>query len=220
MLPDEAGTLFAGLPPPAVDPDTDRFRLFQAVTSFLKRSAGDRPIVMILDDLHAADASSLLLLQFVADALADAHMLVVACYRDTELTPEHPLAATVSELTRRPLSVRLPLAGLAEADVGQFIALISGEEPPEGLAAAVHAGTAGNPLFVGEVAHLLVSEGLLERPADATAWQLSVPQGIREVITRRLAGSLRRDQPPPFACRRAGAGVRRGSARSSEPTAA
>ncbi len=188
MLPDEAGTLFTELPPPAADPDTDRFRLFQAVTSFLKRSAGDRPIVMILDDLHAADASSLLLLQFVADALADAHMLVVACYRDTELTPEHPLAATVSELTRRPLSVRIPLAGLAEADVGQFIALISGKEPPEGLAAAVHAGTAGNPLFVGEVAHLLVSEGLLDRPADAMAWQLSVPQGIREVITRRLAG--------------------------------
>jgi class 3 adenylate cyclase/tetratricopeptide (TPR) repeat protein len=188
MLPEEAGTVFAELPPPAVDPDTDRFRLFQAVASFLKRSAGDRPIVAILDDLHAADTSSLLLLRFVADELPDAHVLLVACYRDTELTPDHALSATVSELTRRPLSVRLRLAGLAEQDVARFIALISEKEPPEGLAAAVFAGTGGNPLFVREVAQLLVSEGLLERPTDAMVWQLSVPQGIREVITRRLAG--------------------------------
>jgi class 3 adenylate cyclase/tetratricopeptide (TPR) repeat protein len=188
MLPDEVGSVFAELPPPAVDPDTDRFRLFQAVMSFLKRAAGDHPIALILDDLHAADASSLLLLRFVADELQDAHVLVVACYRDTELTPGHPLSATVSELARRPLTVRLPLSGLAEADVGRFIALISQREPPAGLAAAVYDGTAGNPLFVGEVAQLLVSEGLLERPAEVVAWQLSVPQGIREVIIRRLAG--------------------------------
>jgi class 3 adenylate cyclase len=188
MLPDEVGTVFTELRPPAVDPDTDRFRLFQAVTSFLKRSAGDRPIVLILDDLHAADPSSLLLLRFVADELPDAHVLIVACYRDTELTPSHPLAATVSELARRPLTVRLPLAGLTEADVRRFIAVISQKEPPAELAAAVYDGTAGNPLFVREVAQLLVSEGLLERATDAVAWQLSVPQGIREVITRRLAG--------------------------------
>ena len=188
MLPEEAGTVFDELPPPAVDPDTDRFRLFQAVASFLKRCAGDRPIVVILDDLHAADTSSLLLLRFIADELPDAHVLLVACYRDTELTPDHALSATVSELARRPLTVRLPLSGLGEADVRRFIALISQKEPPAGLAAAVYDGTAGNPLFVGEVARLLVSEGLLEHPAEAVAWQLSVPQGIRDVITRRLAG--------------------------------
>jgi AAA ATPase domain len=187
MLPD-VETLLPGLPAPAeVDPDSDRFRLFEAATSFLKRAATHRPIVVILDDLHAADAPSLLLLRFVADELADAHLLVVACYRDTELTPDHPLAATIAELARLPLTLRLSLAGLAEDDVRRFIALLSGKTPPEGLAAAVHAETAGNPLFVGEVAQLLVSEGSLERPIATAVWRLSVPRGIREAITRRLA---------------------------------
>jgi tetratricopeptide (TPR) repeat protein len=187
LLP-EVGTLLPGLPAPTeVDPETDRFRLFEAATSFLKRSAADRPIVVILDDLHAADVPSLLLLRFVADELTDAHLLIVACYRDTELTPGHPLATTIAELARLPLTLRLSLAGLAEADVRRFIVLISGKTPPDGLAAAIHAETAGNPLFVGEVAQLLVSEGLLERPIATVVWRLSVPRGIREAITRRLA---------------------------------
>jgi hypothetical protein len=187
LLP-EVDTLLPGLPAPTeVDPETDRFRLFEAATSFLKLSAADRPIVVILDDLHAADVPSLLLLRFVADELPDAHLLVVACYRDTELTPGHPLATTIAELARLPLTLRLSLAGLAEADVRRFIVLISGKTPPDGLAAAIHAETAGNPLFVGEVAQLLVSEGLLERPIATVVWRLSVPRGIREAITRRLA---------------------------------
>jgi tetratricopeptide (TPR) repeat protein len=172
--------------PTAVDPDTARFRLFDAVTSLLKNSAARRPIVLLLDDLHAADTPSLLLLRFVANELADAHLLVLACYRDTELTPDHSLTAMVTELARLPVTRRVRLAGLAEADVGRFIELLSGRPPREGLAAAVHAATDGNPLFVGEVAQLLVTEGLLERPIATAAWQLSVPEGVREVITRRL----------------------------------
>jgi hypothetical protein len=171
----------------AVDPDTARFRLFDAAASFLKNSAAHRPIVLLLDDLHAADTPSLLLLRFVADELADAHLLVLACYRDTELTADHPLAAMVTELARQPVTRRVSLAGLSEPDVGRFIELLSGRPPPDGLAAAVHIATEGNPLFVGEVVQLLVAEGLLERPIATAAWQLSVPEGVREVITRRLA---------------------------------
>jgi tetratricopeptide (TPR) repeat protein len=177
VLPDLAA-------PTAVDPDTARFRLFDATASFLKNSAAHRPIVLILDDLHAADTPSLLLLRFVTDELADARLLVLACYRDTELTPDHSL---VTELARQPLTRRVALVGLAEPDVGRFIELLSGRAPPEGLATAVHAATEGNPLFVGELVQLLVAEGLLERPIAPRAWQLSVPEGVREVITRRLA---------------------------------
>jgi AAA ATPase domain len=186
VLP-ELGSVLQDAPSPAdVDPETSRFRLFDAATLFLKRSAVHRPIVVILDDLHAADAPSLLLLRFVANELADAHVLLVACYRDTELTPGDPLSATVAELARLPLTQELALTGLAEAEVRHFIELISERAPPEGLAAAVYAETGGNPLFVGEAVRLLVTEGLFERPTARAAWPLSVPQGIREVITRRL----------------------------------
>jgi hypothetical protein len=187
VLP-ELGSVLPDLPAPAdVDPDTARFRLFDAATSFLKRSAVHRPIVVILDDLHAADAPSLLLLRFIADELADAHVFLIACYRDTELTVDDPLASTVADLARLPLTQQVVLAGLAKAEVRRFIELISGRAPPEGLAAAVYRETRGNPLFVGEAVRLLATEGLFERPPATTAWQLSVPEGIREVITRRLA---------------------------------
>ena len=74
--------------------------------------------------------------------------------------------------------------------------------PPQSLVAAVSAETEGNPLFVGEVVRLLAAEGLLERPEDVTSWGLTVPQGVREVITRRLSrldalcGALPRPRSP------------------------
>lgn len=187
LLPEVATALPDSSPTAEVDPETDRFRLFDAATSFLKRSAMDRPIVLILDDLHAADASSLLFLRFVTDAVEGAHLFVVACYRDTELGQDHPLAMTVSDLARRSVTLRMSLAGLGQDDVSAFLAEVSGRKPPADLAAAIHVETAGNPLFVEEVAQLFVSEGRLDQPVATLAGQLSVPQGIREVITRRVA---------------------------------
>jgi eukaryotic-like serine/threonine-protein kinase len=106
--------------PPALEPSQARFRLFDALTTFLKTAARRQPLVLILDDLHAADTPSLLLLQFLTREIRDACLLVVGSYRDVEVGRHHPLARTMSELAAEPHVSRVMLHGLGEQDVGRY----------------------------------------------------------------------------------------------------
>jgi class 3 adenylate cyclase len=172
-------------PPPQLEPEQARFRLFDAITTFLRGAAVARPIVLVLDDLHWADAPSLLLLQFLARELRDARILVVGTYRDVELGRRHPLAQALGELARERLSSRVLLRGFSSNDVGRFIEAAASASPPPGLVAAVTEHTEGNPFFVSEVVRLLVAEGRLDG-TQAGAWSVDIPQGVREVVGRRL----------------------------------
>src|SRR4051794_8981194 len=89
--PGELAALLGGAPAAAADSEDARFRLFDATGRYLRAAAAESPIVLALDDVHAADAPSLLLLRFLADQLSDARLLVVAAYRDDEVGPGHPL---------------------------------------------------------------------------------------------------------------------------------
>jgi len=171
--------------PPELDSDEARFRLFDSVATFLTSAARSRPLVIFLDDLHWADESSLLLLKFVARQLADSGLLIVGTYRDVELGRHHPLARTLAELAEIQGSRRVALRGLDNEAVERFIEMTAGIEPPPGLAAVVHEQTEGNPFFVTEVVRLMVSEGSLEGAAPG-GWELAIPQGVREVVGRRL----------------------------------
>ena len=197
-------------PSPALeDPEQARFRLFDSIAAFLKNASQSQPLVLILDDLHWADKPSLMLLEFVARELSGARLLLVGTYRDVELSRRHPLAQTLGELTRERLFQRVLLRGLSEDDVAQFIELTSGVEAPAGLVRAVYTQTEGNPLFVTEVVRLLVQEGQLGQtvsgvgahgvrpdvgadlgvrpsPGDRESWTIRIPEGVREVIGRRL----------------------------------
>jgi DNA-binding SARP family transcriptional activator len=172
--------------PPSGDPDGARFRLFEAATSFLRNASLARPLVLVLDDLHAADAPSLLLLQFLADALADTRLLVVGAYRDVDPSLRDPLAETLAELRRGTVTHSLPLVGLPETELRSFVSLTTGLEPAARLVRALHRATDGNPLFVGEVVRLLASEEALESITDAEAWRQMIPETVRAVIRRRL----------------------------------
>jgi tetratricopeptide (TPR) repeat protein len=175
------------LPPPIfLEPEQARFRLFDSITTFLKKAGQTRPIVLILDDLHWADKPSLLLLEFLARELRDARLLVVGCYRNIEVGRQHPLAQTLGELARHGLSNRILLAGLTQENVAHFIEMTTGCEPSEKLVAAVHKDTEGNPFFVNEVVRLLASEGRLEPSEESASIGIRIPEGVREVIGRRL----------------------------------
>jgi len=175
-------------PPQTESPEQARFRLFDSITTFLKSAGQKQPLVLVLDDLHWADQPSLLLLQFVARELGGGRLLLVGTYRDIELSRQHPLAETLGELTRERLFQRVLLRGLGQEDVGRFIEIVTGVVPPHGLTQAVYTQTEGNPLFVTEVVRLLVQEGELtaERTADRESWSVRIPEGVREVIGRRL----------------------------------
>jgi len=174
--------------PPELEPEQARFRLFDSMTAFLKTASQRQPLVLVLDDLHWADHPSLLLLEFVARELAGSRLLVIGTYRDMELSRRHPLSLTLGELNRERLFQRVLLRGLAQEDVGRFIELVSGIAPPQGMVEAVYRQTEGNPLFVTEVVRLLVQEGDLtqERAGQRDSWSVRIPEGVREVIGRRL----------------------------------
>jgi DNA-binding SARP family transcriptional activator len=186
MLP-ELRELFGDLSdPPLLSPEAARFRLFEKLAGFLVRAAASQPLVLVLDDLHAADEPSLLLLQFVAGELHEAPLLIVGAYRDVDLQPHTPLASVVADLRREGVTHELALAGLTEEEVGRMIESSSGMQPPQRSAAAICHRTEGNPLFVGEIVRLLSAEGRLAEVTEAASETLPIPPGVREVIGRRL----------------------------------
>jgi predicted ATPase len=162
--------------------------LFDAVTTFLQHTAHDQPLVLVLDNLHWADKSSLLLLEFLAQELGRARLLVIGTYRDVEVSRQHPLSETLGELTREHPLQRVMLGGLGRADVGRFIEAATGITPPPSLVDAVYTQTEGNPLFLTEVIRLLTQEGELapERVQQRQRTSLGIPEGVRQVIGRRL----------------------------------
>ena len=183
LLP-ELHELFPDLgEPAAVEPESARFRLFEATASFLVTASRSGPLVLLLDDLHAADEPSLLLLRFLARELGDSRLLVIGAYRDVDPTPRNPLRETLAELAREPVTRSLALSGLDVGEVRSFVELVSGETPNEALVAAIHEDTNGNPLFVGEIVRLLATEGGLDSGA---ARRPTIPQSVRDVISRRL----------------------------------
>ena len=162
--------------------------MFDSIAAFLKTASQRQPLVLVLDDLHWADQPSLMLLQFVARELGGARLLIIGTYRDMELSRQHPLAETLGELTRERLFQRVLLRGLTQEDVGRFIEIAAGVTPPSALVNSVYTQTEGNPLFVTEVVRLLVQEGELsaEKVQETDSWTIRIPEGVREVIGRRL----------------------------------
>ena len=183
LLPELRDLLVDVPPAPPLESEGARFRLFDYMTAFMKSVAAERPLVLVLDDLHAADEPSLLLLRFVARELGESRMLIVGVYRDVDPTLSDPLTTTLTELAREPVARTLALAGLGEADVARFIEFAAPGAPAADLGSAVYAETEGNPLFVGEFVRLLAAERRLAEPAAAP---LEIPPSVREVIGRRL----------------------------------
>lgn len=187
MLP-ELRDLFADLPAPRdAGSESARFQLFDSTATLLRNAARVRPMLVVLDDLQAADTPSILFLRFLASQLSDMRVLLVGTYRDVELTPEHPLTAAIAEVAREPLTRTLVLAGLEVDAVGQFIRSTANLTPHDHLVAAVWRETTGNPLFVGEAVRLLSAEGRLSEVADLPSLRVAVPAGVRAVIARRIA---------------------------------
>jgi predicted ATPase len=180
----------SGLPPapPLADPEQARFRLFDSITTFLSRASKHQALVVVLDNLHWADKSSLLLLEFLARELVQSRILIVGTYRDMEISRQHPLSETLAELTRESLFQRAVLRGLNRDDVERLIALAAGSTPPPTLTDVLHARTEGNPLFLTELVRLLIQEGEFtpERWHPQQGLSLKIPEGVREVIGRRL----------------------------------
>jgi tetratricopeptide (TPR) repeat protein len=172
--------------PTSADPESDRFRLFDGVARFLMQVAEDRRLLVVLDDLHAADEPSLLLLQFLAQTLAGGRILLLGAYREAEQRV-HELVELFAELAR--VGHRIPLRGLSRAEVGTYIGRVAARPAPEAVVAKVHDVTAGNPFFLGEVIRVLVAGGSLADAGQPLVDPvLRIPEEVHALIRRRVAG--------------------------------
>ena len=159
-----------------------RFRTYDLAAAYLRSQPTQLPLVVVVDDLHWADVSSLRLLVFLARQLHDAAVLVIGTYRDVELTAgDHPARLLLAELAGQAELVQL--TGLTADEVGQLLEKVCGERPPAQLIQAVHDRTAGNPFFAQQIARLLAAQGTPLDRAPATG----VPPAVGDVLARRLA---------------------------------
>jgi tetratricopeptide (TPR) repeat protein len=174
-LPPEVVALLPGLAPAGATPpvpvaDEVRFRAFNLVADLLDDVGPRRPVVVVLDDLHWADPSSLELLRTVARRSVTSHVAVVGTYRDTDVDPGDPLDRLLADLVHT--GPRLVLTGLAVDEVALLLGPTHGAVDDE-VAAAVTQRTGGNPFFVREVGR-------------TTAGVDDVPPAVRDVLLRRI----------------------------------
>lgn len=161
------------------------YRLFEAVASLLAELSADAPVLLVLDDIHWADDSSVALLRHAFESRPEMRLLVVATQRQTETAPGGPLAHALHRLTGQELLTRVPLTGLVDADVAELSLSLTGRELSAELVQAIRSDSAGNPFFVQEIVrHLTESDrsgGVL------SLGRADLPESIREVINLRLA---------------------------------
>ncbi|MGH2802899.1 MAG: ATP-binding protein, partial [Thermoleophilaceae bacterium] len=178
--------------PIEADPDTERHRLHTAVTDLLVAAGRQDPLLLILEDLHWADGATLLLLRHLARSAAEARMLVLVTFRDSDADLAGAPSETLVELRRAEGVVRMRLGGLSTGDLVELIRGVADGEPDPELANAIGELTDGNPFLVCELWRALVDSGALEesggcialaRPLEATA----SPQSVRELVSQRLA---------------------------------
>ena len=172
------------------DPESERYRLFEAITGLVTGITATRSAILILDDLHWADKPTLLLLRHIVRSVQDAGLLIVVCYREMELARGHPLADLVADLRREPFATWVGLGGLSEDETRTLLQGLALSDVDSSLSAALHRETGGNPLFLEELLrHLMETDVPLggsdsEPPIDLTA--LDLPDGVRDVVARRL----------------------------------
>ncbi|WP_433210212.1 ATP-binding protein [Dactylosporangium sp. CS-047395] len=164
---------------PGEDVAAGRFRLHRAVAGWLAAAAAERPLAVVLDDLHAADGETLMLLARVAELIEPGGppLLLVAALRPAD--NRERLAATMAALARRS-PVRVQLQGLETGDVARLVEAFARTPVDAPTLAALAERTGGNPFYVRESAQLLASEGALVATSE-------VPEGVRDVLRRRLS---------------------------------
>jgi DNA-binding SARP family transcriptional activator len=165
-------------------PEAARFRLYDAIREAIEHCATRHPLMIVLDDVHWADLSSLRLLRFLAVELRDSPVVIVATLRNTEDIPKGDLGDTLADIIRQADVERLMLSGLVPEDIADMLRLttsFSGGDLAD-VARSLHQRTNGNPFFIVELLRLMQSEGTLESGAVT----IDVPVTISDVIRRRI----------------------------------
>jgi DNA-binding CsgD family transcriptional regulator/tetratricopeptide (TPR) repeat protein len=171
------------------DPQTQRWRLFEAITELVQSIAAEQPLLLVVDDVHWAEPSTLLLLAHLVRRAVPGTALV-ATLRPAESVADP--AVMLGDLgTDNTIDV-VELAGLDAAEIGDLIGLHTGARPPDELSEQLRRQTDGNLFFLTtllthleDVSFIRDAEGNWVTADDLAT--VGVPQGLRAVIGRRLS---------------------------------
>ena len=175
---------------PAVDdPETRRWRLFEGVVALVRSIADERPLLLVVDDLQWAEPSTLLLLGHLARSAVPRTALLATARRGESGKAPDELLGDLG--TARSIEI-IEVGGLDDGEVAELVAFRAGDTPPEDLAAQLCRHTDGNPFFLAALLAHLEDVAFVRSPTGVwvTAAELDaagVPQGVRGVISRRLA---------------------------------
>ncbi|MEE9280691.1 MAG: AAA family ATPase [Myxococcota bacterium] len=177
--------------PIAIPPEQERRYLLHGVSEFIEHAARIQPMLLIYEDLHWADESTLALLGSLAQRLHEMPVFVIGTYRHTELAPGRPLSRVLQDFLRERLAEEILLDRFTQDGVTEMLERRAGSRPPQELVALVYSKTEGNPFFVEEVFRHLNEAGKLfdEEGRWRSAIHLSdteVPRGVGLIIGQRL----------------------------------
>ena len=177
---------------------TTRPRMLRELADALEVLTAELPLILVLEDLHWSDLSTLELLSFVAKRNTPARLMILGSYRPVEmLTPEHPLRAVLRELRFHHQCEEVLLPLLSPAGISEYLALRNitdgeshGAEPLQTLAHQIYQRTEGNPLFMVSLVNDLETRGVFTTQQGSGAWQeqvtiltQEVPNNIRQFVT-------------------------------------
>ncbi|HZI39379.1 MAG TPA: AAA family ATPase, partial [Acidimicrobiia bacterium] len=195
LVPDLNERVPALAPPLQSDPETERYRLFDAVAGWMATASSVDNLLLLLDDLQWAAKPTLLLLRHLLRVPDTKRALILGIYRDTELADDHPLTGVLADLRGQGGIERISLSGLDDHGVRALAEQAAGhalDDHDVALMRAIREETEGNPFFVREVFRHLVETGAVERRQEGwtsrlPAAELSIPESVRDVVGRRLS---------------------------------
>jgi len=184
LLP-EVGELLGAVPRVSSDPESDQRSMFEAVSQLLAGTARSAPVLVLIEDLHWADAGTIALLRHVIMGKPPVAVAVIATVRDGQATvaPMHEVDGWTQQVS---------LDGLDETEIGALLEADGGQPPAEALVRAFHAQTHGNALHVRELARAWLQAGVIavrDRKLTLVAGSAVVSQhgaDISSVIERRV----------------------------------
>ena len=182
---------------------TTRERMLRELAEAVEVLTAERPLLLVLEDLHWSDGSTLEWLAYVARQLDWARLLVLATYRPVDaIVRAHPVRPVMQELQRHGRCVELVLPCLSETEVATYLAHRFGDGVlPDELARVLRQRTDGNPLFLMMVVDELVREGIVRE--GAAAWEVAegletvgqgIPESLRNMVEQQLEQLSSTDQ--------------------------
>ena len=172
-----------------------RERMLREMGEALEVLASEQPLVLILEDLHWSDYSTLNLISYLATRVRPAHLMLIGTYRHAELIASgHPLKAVKQELLAKKQCEELPLSYLSAEAIAKYLSVIfPSNRFPKELAGLIHERTEGNSLFMVNAVEYLLTEGLIvkhegqwELVVEIEKVEVGVPDSIKQMIEKQL----------------------------------